>query len=188
MGSQRLGVLHWRCWRSLPAACLPVCVPKSTASLSGLGSPGISPPHDGIWDIPGIQNYSPAAEVWHRLFQTIFLVCMGTGNICSVKLLISFPGTVCPEFLRLFFKKMVFFEMWQRLWLSKRWKSLPFSEHFACICCVQIFFVCVCAQGHQGRKKTQDNRVGKDVGNERGVLRGGRGDPDRCRLGWWGWR
>lgn len=183
MGSQRLGVLHWRCWRSLPAACV-----RSQVDCQSL-RPWLA------WHLS-----SPWRYMGHSWYPELLSCCWGVASSLSddifslhgdwqhlfsqITYFLSRNGL--PRVSQPFFLKMVFFEMWQRLWLSKRWKSLPFSEHFACICCVQIFF-CV-RSGPSRKNKTQDNRVGKDVGNERGVLRGGRGDPDRCRLGWWGWR
>lgn len=69
MGLRRLGVLHWRCWRSLPAACLPVFVPKSTASLSSLGSPGISPP--------------PWRYMGHSWYPELLSCCWGVASSLS---------------------------------------------------------------------------------------------------------
>lgn len=77
-GCASLTMLAFLAW------CLSACVCARVGCQSGPSSPGISPPHDGIRDIPGIQNYSPAAEVWHRLFQLLFLVLKETGNFVQL--------------------------------------------------------------------------------------------------------
>lgn len=68
-----LAVLHC----AFHAWCLSACVSARVGcQSSGPGSPGISPPSDGIRDIPGTRIYSPAAEAWHCLFRLLFLVSM----------------------------------------------------------------------------------------------------------------
>lgn len=160
------------------AWCLSACVcARVSCQCSGLGSLGISPPPDGARDIPGVQIYSPAAaEAWHSLFRLLFL---------AWRLLGREAGGTCPVHLEHFFLRNSFPEMayhaFDALCLRKS-DSRPtmgqqigkyLHSHYVCF----IYFV-ILVMGRE-RNKT----VG---GNERGIVLGGRGDADGCKLDWWG--
>lgn len=57
-------------------ACLPVIFARVGCQSSGPGSHGISPPTDGIRDIPGSWICSPTAEAWRGIFRLLFLFLM----------------------------------------------------------------------------------------------------------------
>lgn len=145
-GCASLTMLAFLAW------CLSACVCARVGCQSGPSSPGISPPHDGIRDIPGIQNYSPAAEVWHRLFQLLFLVSMETGNFVQLTWLQLISSLRIARLTLKLWK--VFFPLdlsstskTKSDCLQNHWKSLLVSQSFpsfvlfACCSSVLIFLL-----------------------------------------------
>lgn len=144
-----------------------VCCPSA-----GFGRPGFSPSRDAVWGHSWHpQRLSSSAEVWRGLSQLIFLVRMGTGNVGSLKLLISFPGMVFPSPFFLYFWSDIFWITWRR-----------FSLFFFQCGCTFAFIGSV----RQEEKGTRQKVVLEMIANDREAALGWRGDTDRCRRGWGG--
>lgn len=90
IGLDGMAVAECASLTTLPAAlCESAARPQALVGLASLLR------GDAVWGQSGHpQQLSSSAEVWHGLSLLIFLVRMGTCNVGSLKLLISFPGMV----------------------------------------------------------------------------------------------